>query len=164
MRPFQRASHIYRLFLYWEHQLGIWPKGTTYQLTSPFMREELRRLDAIAAPNYMATNRIETLDDLFSAREALQGEMNTLTTQRTKLRICRASPAEKEQVRGAKQAVTKKITACRKKLKLNMGVEERSTKIQDTMLMYGKEASNRKQEIDRQHRTIPNQRPKDKSQ
>ena len=33
------------------------------------------------------------------------------------------------------------------------------------MLMYGKEASNRKQEIDRQHDTIPNQRnqrPKDK--
>ncbi len=33
------------------------------------------------------------------------------------------------------------------------------------MLMYGKEASNRKQEIDRQYRTIPNQRnqrPKDK--
>ena len=32
------------------------------------------------------------------------------------------------------------------------------------MLMYSKEASNRKQEIDRQHRTIPNQRkqrPKD---
>ena len=30
------------------------------------------------------------------------------------------------------------------------------------MLMYGKEASNRKQDIDRQHHTIPNQRPKDK--
>ena len=30
------------------------------------------------------------------------------------------------------------------------------------MLMYGKEASNRKQQIDRQHYTIPNQRPKDK--
>lgn len=34
--------------------------------------------------------------------------------------------------------------------------------INPTMLMYGKEASNRKQEIDRQHYTIPNQRPKDK--
>ncbi|NSD29039.1 hypothetical protein G4425_07020 [Blautia wexlerae] len=34
--------------------------------------------------------------------------------------------------------------------------------IRKTMLMYGKEASNRKQEIDRQHYTIPNQRPKDK--
>ena len=33
---------------------------------------------------------------------------------------------------------------------------------QQAMLMYGKEASNRKQEIDRQHYTIPNQRPKDK--
>ena len=30
----------------------------------------------------------------------------------------------------------------------------------EIMLMYGKEASNRKQEIDRQHYTIPNQRPK----
>ena len=28
------------------------------------------------------------------------------------------------------------------------------------MLMYGKEASNQKQEIDRQHHTIPNQRTK----
>ena len=34
--------------------------------------------------------------------------------------------------------------------------------IRGQMLMYGKEASNRKQEIDRQHYTIPNQRPKDK--
>ena len=37
--------------------------------------------------------------------------------------------------------------------------------IRAQMLMYGKEASNRKQEIDRQHHTIPNQRnqrPKDK--
>ncbi len=36
------------------------------------------------------------------------------------------------------------------------------TIIREQMLMYGKEASNRKQEIDRQHYTIPNQRPKDK--
>ena len=35
-------------------------------------------------------------------------------------------------------------------------------RIHAIMLMYGKEASNRKQEIDRQHYTIPNQRPKDK--
>ena len=34
--------------------------------------------------------------------------------------------------------------------------------IHGEMLMYGKEASNRKQEIDRQHHTIPNKRTKDK--
>ena len=37
-----------------------------------------------------------------------------------------------------------------------------ATIIRAQMLMYGKEASNRKQEIDRQHYTIPNQRPKEK--
>ena len=31
-----------------------------------------------------------------------------------------------------------------------------------TMLMYGKEASNRKQEVDRQHHTIPKQKPNDR--
>ena len=39
--------------------------------------------------------------------------------------------------------------------------QKNATSVQ-AMLMYGKEASNRKQEIDRQHYTIPNQRPKDK--
>ena len=40
--------------------------------------------------------------------------------------------------------------------------EELANTYPELMLMYGKEASNRKQEIDRQHYTIPNQRPKDK--
>ena len=43
----------------------------------------------------------------------------------------------------------------------NLSVEPTDTR-PARMLMYGKEASNRKQEIDRQHYTIPNQRPKDK--
>ena len=44
----------------------------------------------------------------------------------------------------------------------NMTQAEFADKFHVSMLMYGKEASNRKQEIDRQHYTIPNQRPKDK--
>ena len=136
--PFQRTSHIYRLFLYWEYQLGILPKGTTYQPTSPFMKEELRKLDAITAQvDYLAKSRIRTLDALLLARKTIENELDTLTVQRTKLqnKIRRASPAEKEQLRDEKQAVTAKITVCRKKLKLNVGVEERSVKIQDTMDM-----------------------------
>ena len=145
--PFQPTPHIYRLFLYWEYQLGILPKGTTYQPTSPFMKEELRKLDEITAQvDYLTKNRIETLDDLLSARETLQSEMDTLTGQRTKLqnKIRRASPAEKEQLRAEKQAVTAQITVCRKKLKLNIGVEERSAKIQDTMdMIYTNEEQHR---------------------
>jgi hypothetical protein len=44
---------------------------------------------------------------------------------------------------------------------LQLGPRVENTDL-EIMLMYGKEASNRKQEIDRQHYTIPNQRPKDK--
>ena len=145
--PFQRTSHTYRLFLYWEYQLGILPKGTTYQPTSPFLKEELRKLDEITAQvDYLAKTRIETLDDLLSAREALQGEMDELTNQRKYLqnKIRRASPAKKEELRAEKQAVTAQITACRKKLKLNVGVEERSAKIQDTMdMVYANEEQHR---------------------
>ena len=62
--PFQPTPHIYRLFLYWEYQLGILPKGTTYQPTSPFLKEELRKLDEITAQvDYLAKNRIKTLED-----------------------------------------------------------------------------------------------------
>ena len=46
---------------------------------------------------------------------------------------------------------------------INYAVTKSSSTVSGSkMLMYGKEASNRKQEIDRQHYTIPNQRPKDK--
>ena len=134
-------------FLYWEYQLGILPKGTDYKPTSPFMKEELRKLDTITAQvDYLSKNRIETLDDLLSARETIQSELDTLIDQRTKLqnKIRRASPAEKERLRQEKQGVTTQITACRKKLKLNVGVEERSIKIQDTMdMVYANEEQHR---------------------
>ena len=146
--PFQRTSHIYRLFLYWEYQLGILPKGTDYKPTSPFMKEELRKLDEITAQvDYLAKNCIETLDDLLSARKTVQREMDALTDQRKQLqnKIRRASPAEKEQLRTEKQSVTTKITDCRKKLKLNIGVEKRSIKIQDTLdMVYTNEEQHRR--------------------
>lgn len=145
--PFQQTSHIYRLFLYWEYQLGILPKGTSYQPTSPLIKEELRKLDEITAQvDYLAKNRIETLGDLLSARETVQREMNALTKQRKRLqnKIRRSSPAEKEQLRVEKQAVTSKISDYRKKLRLNTGVEQRSIKIQDTLdMVYTNEEQHR---------------------
>lgn len=117
------------------------------------MREKLRKLDEITAQtDYLAKSCIETLDNLLSARETLQIELDTLTDQRRKLqnRIRRASPAEKEWLRTEKQALTAQITACRKKLKLNVGVEERSVKIQDTMdMIYTNEEQHRRMEQDR---------------
>ena len=84
----------------------------------------------------------KTFDDLYADRERLQGEMDKLIAYRTKLqnKIRRASPAEKEILREEKAKVTEQITTLRKQLKLNMGIEERSIKIQEkTDLLYANE-------------------------
>lgn len=54
------------------------------------------------------------------------------------------------------------ITEIKELFSINSDIPTSFDGIPVLMLMYGKEASNRKQEIDRQHYTIPNQRPKDK--
>lgn len=75
-----------------------------------------------------------------------------LIAYRTKLqnKIRRASPAEKETLREEKSKVTEQITALRKQLKLNKGIEERSAKIQEkTDMLYANEYRAKEEE---QHR------------
>lgn len=142
-KPFQKTSHIYRLYLHYCYLLGVLPKKTTYRPTSPYLKEDLRKLDELSNQvRYMSKYGIETLEDLYADRERLQGEMDKLTAYRTKLqnKIRRASPAEKEILREEKAKVTEQITSLRKRLKLNKGIEDRSVKIQEkTDLLYANE-------------------------
>ena len=142
-KPFQKTSHIYRLYLHYCYLLGVLPKKTTYRPTSPYLKEDLRKLDEFSNQvRYMSKYGIETFDDLYADRDRLQGEMDKLTAYRTKLqnKIRRASPAEKEILREEKAKVTEQITSLRKRLKLNKGIEERSVKIQEkTDMLYANE-------------------------
>lgn len=142
-QPFQRTSHIYKLYLYYCYLLGALPKNTDYKPTSPYLKEDLRKLDEFSEQvRYMSKYGIETFDDLYMDKEKLQGEMDKLIACRTKLqsKIRRASPTEKETLRKEKSGVTEQITALRKQLKLNKGIEERSVKIQEkTDLLYANE-------------------------
>ena len=81
---------------------------------------------------------IETLDDLYADRKKIQWDMDALIARRTKLqnRIRRATPAEKETLRQEKAGVTEQITALRKQLKLNKGIETRSAQIQEKTDLY----------------------------
>lgn len=136
--PFQKTSHIYRLYLYYCYQLGYLPKHTDYKPTSPYLKEALRKLDEISEQtDYMYANHIETLDDLHANREGLEKEMDALTARRTKLqnKIRRAAPDEKETLRQEKSEVTAQIIQIRKELKCSCGIEERSVGIQDTLDM-----------------------------
>ena len=142
-QPLHRTSHIYKLYLHYCYLLGYLPKHTDYKPTSPYLKEDLRKLDELSEQvRYMGKYGIETLDDLYADREKIQGDMDSLISRRTKLqnKIRRASPAEKETLREEKSKVTEQITALRKQLKLNQGIEIRSVKIQEkTDLLYANE-------------------------
>ena len=142
-KPFQKTNHIYKLYLHYCYLLGILPKNTDYKPTSPYLKEDLKKLDEFSEQvRYMGEYGIETFDDLYADREKLQSEMDKLIAYRTKLqnKIRRASPAEKETLRQEKSDVTGRITELRKQLKLNKGIEERSVKIQEkTDMLYANE-------------------------
>ena len=142
-QPFHRTSHIYRLYLHYCYLLGYLPKNTDYKPTSPYLKEDLRKLDELSEQvRYMGKYNIETLEDLYADRAKIESDMTKLIEVRTKLqnKIRRAAPAEKETLRLEKAGVTKQITTLRKQLKLNKGIEERSLKIQEkTDLLYANE-------------------------
>ncbi len=114
-KPFQKTSHIYRLYLHYCYLLGVLLKKTTYHPTSPYLKEALRKLDELSNQVwYMSKYGMETSDDLYAERERLQGESTKLQNK-----IHRASPAEKETLWQEKSGVTERITELRKQLKLN---------------------------------------------
>lgn len=142
-KPFHKTSHIYRLYLHYCYLLGYLPKNTDYKPTSPYLKEDLRKLDELSEQvRYMGKYHIETIEDLYADRKNIEGSMERLIVTRTKLqnKIRRASPAEKETLREEKSKVTEQITTLRKQLKLNKGIEERLVKIQEkTDMLFANE-------------------------
>ena len=84
---------------------------------------------------YMAANKIETLDDLHADLATTEAELAKQEDIRRKLqnKIRRATPEKKEEYRAEKAKVTEVITALRKRRKLAIAIDERSTRI-DTAL------------------------------
>ena len=138
-QPFHRTSHIYRLYLHYCYLLGYLPKNTDYKPTSPYLKEDLKKIDEISEQvRYMGKYGIETLDDLYADRAKIESDMDRLIEIRTKLqnKIRRATPETKETLREEKAGVTARITELRKQLKTNKGIEERSVKIQEKTDMF----------------------------
>lgn len=134
--PFKRTSYIYRLYLYYCFELGIFPENQYHQPVSPHLQEDLRKLDRFAADvDYMHRQKIQTMGDLLDDRAYLEERLSDLTAQRTKLqnKIRRATPEEKVILRREKAGLTEEISAIRKDLKCNYAIEERSVHIQDTL-------------------------------
>lgn len=135
-QPKKRTTKIYRLYLYYCYQLGILPKGTTYHPVSPQLRADLRHLDDIdRQTQYLASRKIETVEELLADRSEKESQLEALTAQRTKLqnKIRRASPEQKVILRKEKADVTAQITALRKVIRDSKEIGQRSLEIQDTL-------------------------------
>ena len=150
--PGKRTTHIYRLYIWWQYQLGILPRSKGYEPTSPFIREELRKLDSLdAQTRYMAANKIETLDDLHADLATTEAELKKQENIRRKLqnKIRRATPEKKEEYRAEKAKVTEAITELRKRRKLAIAIEERSTRINTALeqLMANEETARHRTQI-----------------
>ena len=138
-QPFQKTSQIYKLYLHYSYLLGILPKHTEYKSTSPYLKEDLRKLDSlIQQTDYMAQNRIETIEDLYADRERVTAEIDSLAEERRKLqnKIRHADPEAKEQLQKEKAGITTRISGLRKRLKLNEAIEVRSAQIQEKTDLY----------------------------
>ena len=100
--PHQKPSHIYRLYLYYCYQLGILPKKTEYKPNSPFLREELRKLDQYdRETRFLGETGIETMDELQAFIAEKQEALDQLTAERTSIqnKMRRANPEAKESLR-----------------------------------------------------------------
>ena len=155
--PHQKPSHIYRLYLYYCYQLGILPKGTTYKPTSPFLREELRKLDQYdRETRFLGETHIETMDELQAYIADKRSALDQLTAERTSIqnKMRRADPETKESLRQQKTEKAASITALREQLKLAKSVEARSFHMQETLdLVYDNERKHREKEAPTKHTT-----------
>ena len=163
-QPHQRPSHIYRLYLYYCYQLGILPKKTEYKPNSPFLREELRKLDQYdRETRFLGETGIEIMDELQAFIAEKQEALDQLTAERTSIqnKMRRADPEAKESLRQQKTEKTESITTLREQLKLAKSVEARSFHMQETLdLVYDNEVRHRQQNQTRskQHKQLTHER------
>ena len=139
-------TQLQKLYLFHCYALGILPKGTTYKPTSPFLREELRKLDEIdRQTRYLGKYNINTLEELNADRNKNKAELGELTKQKIKLenKIRRASPEDKKVLQIEKAEISEKIRDLRLRIRCADGVEKRSARLQNNLaLLYSNEERN----------------------
>ena len=130
---YRKLRSLYRFFCY---QLGIYPKNKGQISMSPYIKEEVRRMEEISQQTiFLCKNQIDTYEQLKEKHEEIQTEMEDLISQRKKLtnKMRRAELEAKEHLCRQKRALTDQIIGLRKDLKLVQSIEKRSLKIIKTV-------------------------------
>lgn len=114
-----RALYFKYLYL-----LGAIPKRRPKNRTALLFREEVIKFDRYQEQfQYLAKNHIETAEQLSMQYDALQAGIDALTDQRRDLYNQRRREGESEPIRSEITAITAKLRALRRELKLCIRIE-----------------------------------------
>lgn len=146
------------LYFHYCYLLGILPKNRPPidQTQLHFLlREELRKLDTISKETRLLCHyHIDTVEQLFSLKGELQGEMNGLCEERKHLRYKSRSIREEEkltQIKAEISGLTEQIGKLRKEVMLCDGIAARSGIMKEKLKIVRQEKIQKKEEVNHEH-------------
>lgn len=141
----QKKSGIYRLYLYYCYKLGYLPKYKKQNITRLhyYLEEDLMKIDKISMETrLLARENISTIEQLFSYKEAVEKEIDSLVDMRESLRRNVRKNADKTEISKIKDEIsdtTRQIRELRKEITLCDGIAERSNVIDDRLKQIQKD-------------------------
>lgn len=157
----RRIGGLRGLYLHYCYLLGILPKNRppiSPKQVHLLFREDLRKLDTISKETRLLCHyHIDTVEQLFSLKEELQGQMEQLVDERKHLRYKSRSIKDSERLTEVKteiSALTEQIRELRKGVVLCDGIAARSGVIQKKLEAVRQEKENqatRKEEMSHEH-------------
>ena len=141
----QKKSGIYRLYLYYCYKLGSLPKYKKQNITRLhyYLKEDLMKIDKISMETrLLARENVSTIEQLFSYKNSIEKEIESLVDIRESLRRNVRKNADETEISKIKDKIsdsTRKIRELRKEITLCDGIAERSKVIDDRLKQIQKD-------------------------
>lgn len=141
----QKKSGIYRLYLYYCYKLGYLPKYKKQNVSRLhyYLKEDLMKIDKISMETrLLARENVSTIEQLFSYKNSIEKEIDSLVDIRESLRRNVRKNADEIKISKIKDEIsdsTRKIRELRKEITLCDGIAERSKVIEDRLKQIQKD-------------------------
>lgn len=141
----QKKSGIYRLYLYYCYKLGYLPKYKKQNVSRLhyYLKEDLMKIDKISMETkLLARENISTIEQLFSYKNSIEKEIDSLIDIRGSLRKNVRKNADETEISKIKDKIsdlTRKIRKLRKEITLCDGIAERSKVNEDRLKQIQKD-------------------------
>ena len=139
---------VYGLYLYYCYLLGVFPKKHPKQYLPYSIRQEIKKLDEFSEQvRFMATNKIETIEDLETFSKTNYEEYRNLMGKRENFwkRYHRAKATEKQsEILAEINNIQPKIKELRKYDNYCKNIKRQSESIQDNIINFDKDLQKEK--------------------